>query len=65
MSDPYLKLSLARQDRPSRSFDPEWRRVQVTRTIDGILVSDMTIDTASDVPCIAQTFIDTHPSLKL
>lgn len=54
MSDRYFKSFLARQDRPFGIFDPEVRWAGVTGTIGSVLVLDITIDTATDVPCIAQ-----------
>ena len=39
--------------------------MQVTGQIDGVTIHGITIDTATDVPCIAQPFINSHLALIL
>ena len=40
------------------------RRVQVSGKVCGHLVPDITVDTASDAPCISLTFLRSHPKLR-
>lgn len=40
------------------------KRVHIPARVNNHPVSEITIDTAADVPCISATFLKTHPTLK-
>ena len=47
-----------------RALDFSSHRIHVSASVNGASVSDITIDTAADVPCVSATFIRRHPTLN-
>ena len=46
------------------SLNSSSKRVRIPARVSNHPVSDLTIDTAADVPCISASFIQSHPSLR-
>ena len=60
----WLTSSLSRRSRRPLVLAFSYHRVHVCGRVEGHDVPRVTIDTASDVPCIACPFIERHPVLK-
>ena len=60
----WFTCSLSRRSRLPLEFACSSHRVHVCGRVEGCDVPRVTIDTASDVPCVAFPFIERHPVLK-
>ena len=60
----FHNCSLSQHPAHPRALDFSSHLIHVDASVNGAFVSDISIDTAADVPCVSATFIRGHPTLN-
>ena len=55
---------MSRYPSQPRALNFTSKRVRIDGQVNGAPVSDITLDTATDVPCLAAAFVGSHPILR-
>ena len=55
---------MSKYPQPPNALNSSSKRVRIAARVSNHPVSDLTIDTAADVPCMSASFIKSHPILQ-